>query len=79
MLTARFPKRRTRNYCRETPMDGRQSASKTGQMAAAVIGNVLEWYDFIVFGLLTVRDVKGNRFLRLCIQRNSRKTHICFT
>jgi len=35
-------------------MDGHQPAPKTRQMAAAVIGNVLEWYDFIVFGLLTV-------------------------
>jgi MFS transporter, MHS family, proline/betaine transporter len=29
-------------------------APKARQVAAAVIGNVLEWYDFIVFGLLTV-------------------------
>jgi len=35
-------------------MDGRQQAPKARQVAAAVIGNVLEWYDFIVFGLLTV-------------------------
>jgi MFS transporter, MHS family, proline/betaine transporter len=35
-------------------MDGHQPASKARQLAAAVIGNVLEWYDFIVFGLLTV-------------------------
>ena len=35
-------------------MDGHQPAPKARQMAAAVIGNVLEWYDFIVFGLLTV-------------------------
>src|SRR5579862_149888 len=35
-------------------MDGHQSGSQVRQLAAAVIGNVLEWYDFIVFGLLTV-------------------------
>ena len=35
-------------------MDGHQPASKARQLAAAVIGNALEWYDFIVFGLLTV-------------------------
>jgi MHS family proline/betaine transporter-like MFS transporter len=35
-------------------MDGHQPVSKARQTAAAVIGNVLEWYDFIVFGLLTV-------------------------
>jgi MFS family permease len=31
-----------------------QSAPKTLQIAAAVIGNALEWYDFFVFGFLTV-------------------------
>jgi hypothetical protein len=35
-------------------MRSHQSAPKARQVAAAVIGNVLEWYDFIVFGLLTV-------------------------
>src|SRR5215831_8936715 len=30
------------------------SAPKAFQIAAAVIGNALEWYDFIVFGFLTV-------------------------
>jgi MFS transporter, MHS family, proline/betaine transporter len=30
------------------------SAPKPFQVAAAVIGNALEWYDFIVFGFLTV-------------------------
>ena len=30
------------------------AAPKPVQIAAAVIGNALEWYDFIVFGLLTV-------------------------
>jgi MFS transporter, MHS family, proline/betaine transporter len=35
-------------------MDGHQSASQVRQLAAAVIGNILEWYDFIVFGLLAV-------------------------
>jgi hypothetical protein len=29
-------------------------APKVFQIAAAVIGNALEWYDFIVFGFLTV-------------------------
>jgi MHS family proline/betaine transporter-like MFS transporter len=31
-----------------------QSAPKPFQVAAAVIGNALEWYDFIVFGFFTV-------------------------
>jgi len=31
-----------------------RSAPKPLQVAAAVIGNALEWYDFIVFGFLTV-------------------------
>src|SRR3984957_12169653 len=35
----------------ETTMNGRQPAAKSRQLAAAVVGNVLEWYDFIVFGL----------------------------
>ena len=35
-------------------MHSHQTAPKARQLAAAVIGNVLEWYDFIVFGLLTV-------------------------
>jgi MHS family proline/betaine transporter-like MFS transporter len=30
------------------------SAPKSLQVAAAVIGNALEWYDFIIFGFLTV-------------------------
>jgi len=30
------------------------SAPKTLQIAAAVIGNALEWYDFIIFGFMTV-------------------------
>ena len=30
------------------------SASKPFQIAAVVIGNALEWYDFIVFGFFTV-------------------------
>jgi MFS transporter, MHS family, proline/betaine transporter len=30
------------------------AASKTTQIAAAVIGNAFEWYDFIAFGFLTV-------------------------
>jgi len=36
------------------PMPSGRSASKTLQVAAAVIGNALEWYDFIIFGFLTV-------------------------
>jgi MFS transporter, MHS family, proline/betaine transporter len=31
-----------------------RAQSKTTQIAAAVIGNVFEWYDFIAFGFLTV-------------------------
>jgi hypothetical protein len=31
-----------------------RAAPKTRQVAAAVIGNALEWYDFIIFGYLTV-------------------------
>lgn len=27
--------------------------SRTRQVAAAVIGNALEWYDFIVYGFLS--------------------------
>jgi MFS family permease len=38
----------------ETAMRASQSAPKTLQIAAAVIGNALEWYDFIIFGFLTV-------------------------
>ena len=30
------------------------STPKPIQVAAAVVGNALEWYDFIVFGFLTV-------------------------
>jgi MFS transporter, MHS family, proline/betaine transporter len=33
---------------------GRRAAPKPLQIAAAVVGNALEWYDFIVFGFLTV-------------------------
>jgi MFS family permease len=32
----------------------RRPTSKPVQVAAAVIGNALEWYDFIIFGFLTV-------------------------
>ena len=35
-------------------MSAGQSAPKTLQIAAAVVGNALEWYDFIIFGFLTV-------------------------
>ena len=31
-----------------------RSAPKSLQVAAAAIGNALEWYDFIIFGFLTV-------------------------
>jgi hypothetical protein len=31
-----------------------QPAIKPFQVAAAVIGNALEWYDFLVFGFFTV-------------------------
>lgn len=31
-----------------------QAAPRTSQVVAAVIGNALEWYDFIVFGFLAV-------------------------
>ena len=32
----------------------RRAAPKAIQVAAAVIGNALEWYDFIIFGFVTV-------------------------
>jgi MHS family proline/betaine transporter-like MFS transporter len=35
-------------------MPASQSAPKIRQIAAAVIGNALEWYDFIIFGFLTL-------------------------
>lgn len=35
-------------------MSTSQSAPKPYQIAAAVIGNALEWYDFLVFGFFTV-------------------------
>ena len=35
-------------------MTTRRAASKPFQIAAVVIGNALEWYDFIVFGFFTV-------------------------
>src|ERR1700732_1389427 len=35
-------------------MHSHQPAPKVRQLAAAAIGNVVEWYDFIVFGFLTV-------------------------
>jgi MFS transporter, MHS family, proline/betaine transporter len=35
-------------------MSSSQIAPKPLQIAAAVIGNALEWYDFIVFGFFTV-------------------------
>jgi MHS family proline/betaine transporter-like MFS transporter len=39
---------------RVTAMSSSQIAPKPLQIAAAVIGNALEWYDFIVFGFFTV-------------------------
>ena len=30
------------------------AAPRTKQIAAAVVGNALEWYDFVVYGFLTV-------------------------
>ena len=36
------------------PIQKRASAPKSLQVAAAVIGNALEWYDFVIFGFLTV-------------------------
>src|ERR1700728_844205 len=39
---------------RGTPMSAIQSAPKPYQITAAVIGNALEWYDFIVFGFFAV-------------------------
>jgi MFS transporter, MHS family, proline/betaine transporter len=35
-------------------MSRSQIAPKPLQIVAAVIGNALEWYDFIVFGFFTV-------------------------
>ena len=35
-------------------VSSRRSTPKPLQVAAAVIGNALEWYDFIIFGFLTV-------------------------
>jgi MHS family proline/betaine transporter-like MFS transporter len=35
-------------------MTGPQTTPKSMQIVAAVIGNALEWYDFIVFGFFTV-------------------------
>jgi len=35
-------------------MSSTQSTAKPMQIAAAVIGNALEWYDFLVFGFFTV-------------------------
>ena len=35
-------------------MSPTQVTPKPFQIAAAVIGNALEWYDFIVFGFFTV-------------------------
>jgi MFS transporter, MHS family, proline/betaine transporter len=35
-------------------MSRSQIAPKPLQIVAAVLGNALEWYDFIVFGFFTV-------------------------
>lgn len=42
------------------PMTQSKPAPHARQVAAAVIGNALEWYDFVVFGALTV--IIGNLF-----------------
>lgn len=39
---------------RESSMPVNHSAPKPLQVAAVVIGNALEWYDFTIFGVLTV-------------------------
>ena len=39
----------------------RASAPKSLQVAAAVIGNALEWYDFVIFGFLELFHVWRNR------------------
>lgn len=41
-------------------MKTKNPAPRARQVAAAVIGNALEWYDFVVFGALTV--IIGNLF-----------------
>jgi MFS family permease len=38
----------------ESSMPVNHATPKPLQVAAAVIGNALEWYDFIIFGVLTV-------------------------
>src|SRR5260370_9922225 len=35
-------------------MSPTQVAPKSFQIAATVIGNALEWYDFLIFGFMTV-------------------------
>ena len=35
-------------------MTTRRAASKPFQIAAVVVGNALEWYDFVIFGFMTV-------------------------
>jgi hypothetical protein len=47
-------------------MSNAQTMPKPLQIAAAVIGNALEWYDFIVFGFFTVviaRRARDTKFL----------------
>ena len=51
-------------------MSTAQPGPKPFQVAAAVIGNALEWYDFLVFGFLTVIIAQlffpsGNQYLSL--------------
>ncbi len=47
------PRRHSPGY-QEIPMHACPSGtSRTRQVAAAVIGNALEWYDFIVYGFLS--------------------------
>ena len=38
----------------EEVLPASRSTPKSFQVAAAVIGNALEWYDFTIFGFLTV-------------------------
>src|SRR3974377_1306033 len=54
-------------------MSPAQLAPKPLQIAAAVIGNALEWYDFIVFGFFTVV------IARLFFPRNSQHSSLVLT
>jgi MFS transporter, MHS family, proline/betaine transporter len=52
-LITRILSHRTHEKAGET-MSSIQPTLKPSQVAAAVIGNALEWYDFLVFGFFTV-------------------------